>query len=96
MVREVKKGNYILQYEEDWMIELNRETKNHPKLLELLADFPYEEVGQRVGCIAAYCNVIVDGYLSQGQLKMLCELCLRRLREKRSIIISPTESKLLH
>ena len=96
MVREVKKGNYILQYEEEWMIELNRETKHHPELLELLAQFPYEEVGQRIACIAAYCSIMLDGYYTQEHLKHICEKCLERLRDKRSIIISATESKLLH
>ena len=69
------------------MIELQEEIFQHPELCRLLANHPPQETETRIAEIAAYCNVILDGIYTPAELENLCEVLLRKLREKRTQII---------
>ena len=81
-------GGGYLQFFDDALIELNKEVKHHPQLMELLSEFPFEEKGQRIACIAAYCHIVVDTYLNDAGLNKLASLLVDELKAKRAIIIS--------
>jgi hypothetical protein len=68
-------------------IALNLEVKNHSGLLELLAQYEQDDFIGKLGEIAAYCNIALDGVYSQGDLDKLCDILCGKLRKKRSIII---------
>lgn len=65
------------------LIHLNEETKNHPKLMALLANHPSAEWEVKMAEIALYCSVIVDGdYLPEDMVR-LAEILYRKLIELR-------------
>jgi len=74
-------------------IELGRETRHHPKLLELLSTYDPNEFEMQVAEIASYCDVMVHGdYLSQ-EVDHLCKILIEKLKAKRQIIILPDSVK---
>ena len=71
------------------LIALNREVSEHPPLIEILANLgvPASDWIMRVACIAAYCEVILDGAYSETDIRLLCDTLTNMLKEKRAIII---------
>lgn len=67
----------------DELIQLNRETMNHPKLMERLANHPSTEWEVKIAEIANYCEVIVDGDYMPEQMIQLSGILLRKLIERR-------------
>lgn len=67
----------------DELIQLNRETQNHPKLQALLANHPSTEWEVKMAEIALYCEVIVDGDYMPEQMVQLAGILLRKLIERR-------------
>lgn len=67
------------------VLEIQRELENHPMLTSILR--PDMTLEERVGHIAAYCNVVLDGYYDDKDLEALFTMLLGRLKKKSAIII---------
>ena len=78
-----------IEYFPPHMIELQEEIFQHPELCRLLANHPPQEKEARIAEIAAYCGVLLDGVYDNQDLEDLCELLLKKLREKRVQLILP-------
>ena len=87
-IREEKKGRYWLQYHSIPRQELNRETAKHPDLAPLLASYAADDFAGRIGEIAAYCGIIMDGYYDAEQLDKACIVLIYELKSKRAAIAS--------
>lgn len=77
---------HIVQFSEA-LIELNREVANHPELVELLARQESPEMEVRLAEIAAYCEIVLDGFYDQHDIAKIADECIRRLKSKRVGII---------
>ena len=76
----------ILEFFPVLVMELNKELNNHPLLTSILS--PHMSLEEKIGHIAAYCNVVVDDYYMEEDIEILCHLLLKRLREKSTITIN--------
>lgn len=76
-----------LHYFSESRIALAREVHNHPELLKLLANHPAAEFEIKLAEIATYCDVILDGDYTPADLDGLCDLLIRKLKQKLSGII---------
>ena len=76
-----------LHYFSDSRIALARELRNHPELCKLLANHASDEFEIKLAEIATYCEVILDGDYSPADLDGLCDLLIRKLKQKLSGII---------
>lgn len=69
------------------VIELNRELSHyewHPDLVEIMLNLdPASTFAERLGHIAAYCDLIVDGQYMPDDIAKICGELVRRLKEKR-------------
>ena len=75
----------IIEYFPPAVIALNEELINHPMLTQMLRpEMPLEE---KLGHVAAYCNVELDGYYLEDEIETLIYLLLRQLKEKSIIIL---------
>lgn len=76
------------------LIQLNRETLNHPKLMERLANHPSGEWEIKIAEIALYCEVILDGHYLPEDMIRIASVLLKRLiakrEDNRSILIIDT------
>jgi hypothetical protein len=61
---------------------------DHAALWPLLAKYPASEFEMRMAEVAAYCDVVLDGYYSQQELDKLCDILVKKLREKRTLVIT--------
>lgn len=75
------------EYFDPRMIALQEEVFNHPRLMELLAKHPPQEKEMRIAEIAAYCEVMLDGYYSEEQLNELADVLTRKLKQKNCIVL---------
>lgn len=66
------------------LIQLNRETLNHPKLMERLANHPSSEWEIKIAEIALYCEVILDGHYLPEEMVRLAAILTKRLIERRT------------
>jgi len=78
-----------LEYFPESYIALNQELGNHPDLCELLSKHPPQEIEIRIAEIATYCDIVLDGYYTADDLDKLCDILVRKLKDKSSIIIMP-------
>lgn len=69
-------------------LALQEELQYHPDLQRQLMQDPSNELELRLGRIAAYCEIIMDGYYDNAQLVALCGILAERLKKKRTIIIN--------
>jgi len=69
-------------------IAMIAEVKEHPPLMELLAQYPADDWGGAIGEIAAYCTVMMDGQYYDSELEKLYEILYFKLRAKRQIVIN--------
>jgi len=76
-------------------IALMREVGQHPKLLQQLHDgghSPNTDWPEMLGVIAAYCNIVMDGFYSQADLEHLYDIVYWKLRSFRSTVIIASNS----
>lgn len=60
---------------------------NHPELAARIAKHPPSEFEFRIAEIAAYCDVILDGYYTPEDLEKLCNLLWTKLKQKSTGLI---------
>lgn len=77
------------EYFETELIELRKEIENHPELMMILQAQQSPDIYVHIAEIAAYCNVLLDGTYSKEDILEICEVCRKRLKEKREIIVKP-------
>lgn len=77
----------VLEYFHHSRVELQKEVANHPQLIEQLAAFSHKDFGGKIGTVAAYCNIAMDGVYSQHDIDKLCGILIDKLKKKRTIII---------
>ena len=75
------------------MQALNKEVTNHPELMPLLAACPPDDLGARLGEIAAYCNIVLDGVYTPAELDNLAGILVHRLKERNTVIVSSMAKK---
>jgi hypothetical protein len=69
------------------VIELNRELASglHPQLEGILGSLPaFVDMPERIGHIAAYCELVLDGAYNPDELAKLCGILVERLKDKRT------------
>lgn len=64
---------------------MNREILQHPLLREQLLEDTSRDEGMRIGIIAAFVGIVMDGAYSQSDLERLYGIITWKLREKRKI-----------
>ncbi len=75
-----------LHYFPEAAIALNEEiAKNHHELANLLAQYPNRPLEVKVATVAAYCNIMVDGWFQENDLDKLIHLLLKKLKEKSTL-----------
>ncbi len=78
----------ILEFFPEAAIALNEEIRNHPALQVVLGELPQSTtLEERVGHIAAYCDVVLDGPYLEEDLEKLFYLLLKRLKNKSAIVV---------
>ena len=84
-----------LEFFSEGKIALAREITQHKELQDqLIADMTNDE-GVRIGIIAAYVLVVMDGTYTQDDLERLYPILIEKLREKRKIrIVSHSPRKI--
>jgi hypothetical protein len=69
-------------------IELQREIQHHESLLISLLQLPKDSpMEMKLGEVAAYCDIVLDGDYTQKDVENLCKVLLKKLAQKRSSII---------
>lgn len=76
-----------LEYFSEALQELNRELPNHPLLVAQLKTYMPSDDGGRIGEIAAFCNVAMDGTYSPEDLEGLYSILVHKLKDLRKIIV---------
>ena len=79
----------VLQYFPDEMLALQVEISYHPKLQGLLICHSSADFVSRIAEIATYCEVLLDGYYDEEEIKNICTILRRKLQEKRISIMLP-------
>jgi hypothetical protein len=88
--------NVIIEHFPIEIIELNKEVGNHPVLMDLLAEQPMHEFEIRLGVIAAYCEVILDGAYTREDILKLCDILTTKLKMKNVLQLSALHNTLTH
>lgn len=66
------------------VLMLQEEIQQHPQLLTTLCQLPpNSDLGDKLGEVAAYCEVILDGFYDNDSLLKLCEILLKKMQAKR-------------
>jgi hypothetical protein len=74
---------YIETFPEE-VLALQEEVQQHPELLKQLCQLPAgSDIGDKLGEIAAYCEVILDGMYDNDSLLHLCGVLLKKMQAKR-------------
>jgi len=71
------------EYFSDSRVALDREIRDHPELMELLANHPVAEFEIRLSEVAAYCGLVLHGDYLQSDLDALCDHLVGKLRMKK-------------
>lgn len=71
--------------------ELSQEITYHPELQEKLQwkENSNLDATDKIAVIAAYCDVALDGYYTAEDLEKIADICVKRLRQRRTEIILP-------
>lgn len=81
-------GKTTLEIFSEDRIALNREILNHPTLImNIRIEASDGEEGAVLGCIAAYCNIKMDGTYPRERIENLYHILVEKLVEIRKIII---------
>jgi hypothetical protein len=79
------------QYFPEEHIALQEEILHHPDLLTILAVQQSKDEHIILAEIAAYCKVVLDGTYMPDEITKLCDILVRKLQERRAIVlISPS------
>jgi hypothetical protein len=76
-----------LHYFNQSRVALNMEVKFHPPLMELLAIYSMSDFEGKLGEIALYCGIEIDGYYADGALDKMCQVLYHELQLKRKVIL---------
>lgn len=69
-------------------IELQKEIQQHEKLLINLLQLPKDSpMEMKLGEVAAYCGIALDGVYTQEDIENLCEILVKKLRQKRTPLV---------
>jgi hypothetical protein len=79
----------ILEFFPEPLNQLRQEIDYHPDLLVLLSVQQDKDVYIQISEIAAYCDIVLDGTYTREDIVELCELCVRKLQSKRTIMVLP-------
>ena len=77
---------YAIEMFPDEVMELNRElaTPYHPPLAAIMHALPTDtSFAERIGHIAAYCDLILDGEYMPEDIAKICGELVKRLEKKR-------------
>jgi mannose/fructose/N-acetylgalactosamine-specific phosphotransferase system component IIB len=77
----------VLNFFSSEQLALNDEIKHHPDLQKLLELTAPQSLEDKIGEIAAYCGVILDGYFTQTEVNIICDKLTEILKQKRALII---------
>ena len=81
-------------------LALQEEIQNHQALLANLLQLPKDSsMEMKLGEVAAFCGIILDGFYDEEQVIEICEECIKRLRQARVELIADISapiSKLQH
>lgn len=83
---------YLEYYPEEY-IELQKELRFHPVLLDRLQKFDQKDVELVIAEIAAYCEILLDGIYVEADIVRLAGLMIPKLKAKRQ---RPDEIILVH
>jgi hypothetical protein len=81
-----------IEYFETELIELAKEVREHPDLHILFATQSDSDIYVQIMEVATYLNIIVDGTYLPEEILKLCTIMTRKLREKRTLVISSSDS----
>lgn len=82
----------VIQEFSNHKIDLGREVKNHPELLEILAKYPGDELFELLLAeVATYCGIILDGEYTSLDIDNICKLLVEKLVSKRTGIVFSRE-----
>lgn len=73
------------QFFPEVFLQLQEECGYWPDLIEILGTVQANEFEMKMAHIAAFCEIILDGVYDQESLEKLAEICLKRLKDKRTI-----------
>jgi len=82
-----KPNGVVLEYFHPARIALNEEVRHHARLLERLGSYKSDDFTGKLGEIAAYFNIELDGMYTPEDLNKLCGILTHKLRDKRRIIL---------
>lgn len=69
-------------------IELQAEIQQHEQLLINLLQLPKDSPMEvKLGEVAAYCQIVLDGMYTQEDVEKLCEILLKKLKQRRTPLI---------
>lgn len=68
-------------------LQLREEVLKEPKLMDKLREAKPNGFVEELEMIAAYCDIVVDGYYYEEELLKLCEILINKLRAKNKLII---------
>ena len=76
------------------IIELQAEIQKHPDLIVNLLQLPKDsEVEEKLGEVAAFVGVMLDGYYNEDAVLDLCETLLVKLKDKRRELVVETAAE---
>jgi len=67
-----------------YWVELNRELAHHPELMAALSHYGMHELLEKLGEIAAYCSVLLDGYYMEDNVEHIVVGLTQKLRDRRA------------
>jgi len=84
-----------LHFHSESRIALHLEVKKHPALLALLSEGKYagDDFAGKLGAIAAFCGVVVDGHYQEWELDRLADQLVQSLRKVGTVIITSNDFK---
>lgn len=66
--------------------ELQKEVLEHPELMEQLGNLEdWADYGDKIGVVAAFVNVVLEGWYGQKDLELISEKLVEKLRMKRQL-----------
>lgn len=77
-----------LEYFHPARIALQAEIKYHLRLVDQLGIYNSSDFAGKLGEVAAYCNVVLDGMYTPEDLNKLCDILIIALKKKRTIILN--------
>lgn len=79
-----------LEFFSESRIQLAKEVKLHPELMERIQNHRQEDFEIILAEIAAYCDIVLHGNYYPEDLDNLCEILYWKLRKKRSPLVIVT------